>query len=65
VFPLSGFRLYDDLVIVEFIVGEQQLSEPDSIARYDNYLELLRQSASTGNDATAVIQRSIKELREG
>jgi hypothetical protein len=23
VFPLSGFRLYDDLVIVESIVGEQ------------------------------------------
>ena len=27
VFPLSGFRLYDDLVIVESIVGEQQLAE--------------------------------------
>ena len=26
VFPLSGFRLYDDLVIVESIVGEQQLA---------------------------------------
>jgi transcriptional regulator with XRE-family HTH domain len=33
VFPLSGFRLYDDLVIVESIVGEQQLAEPDEQAR--------------------------------
>jgi hypothetical protein len=34
VMPLSGFRLYDDLVIVEAIVGEQQLAEPDDVARY-------------------------------
>jgi hypothetical protein len=32
VFPLSGFRLYDDLVIVESIVGEQQLAEADDVA---------------------------------
>jgi hypothetical protein len=28
----SGFRLYDDLVIVESIVGEQQLAEADDVA---------------------------------
>jgi hypothetical protein len=32
VFPLSGFRLYA-LVIVESIVGEQQLAEADDVAR--------------------------------
>ena len=47
VFPLSGFRLYDDLVIVESIVGEQQLAEADDVARYEKYLELLRGAAST------------------
>jgi hypothetical protein len=32
VFPLSGFRLYDDLVIAELIVGEQWLAEADDVA---------------------------------
>lgn len=64
IFPLSGFRLYDDLVIVESIVGEQQLSEPDDVARYGKYLELLRESASVGRDAVTVIQRSLEGLRD-
>jgi hypothetical protein len=34
-YSLSGFRLYDALVIVEPIVGEQQLAEADDVARYD------------------------------
>ena len=38
VFPLSGFRMYDDLVIVESIVGEQQLAEADDVARYEKYV---------------------------
>jgi transcriptional regulator with XRE-family HTH domain len=63
IFPLSGFRLYDDLVIVESIVGEQQLAEPDSVARYEKYLELLRDAASTGDSAVAVIRRSMESLR--
>jgi transcriptional regulator with XRE-family HTH domain len=63
VFPLSGFRLYDDLVIVESIVGEQQLAEADDVARYEKYLELLRDAASTGAEAAAVIRRSLESLR--
>jgi len=63
VFPLSGFRLYDALVIVESIVGEQQLAEADDVARYEKYLELLRKAARTGRDAATVIQRSLEGLR--
>ena len=63
VFPLSGFRLYDDLVIVESIVGEQQLAEADDVARYEKYSELLRGAASTGTEAAAVIRRSLESLR--
>lgn len=63
VFPLSGFRLYDDLVIVESIVGEQQLAEADDVTRYEKYLELLRESAATGHEAAAVIQRALESLR--
>lgn len=62
VFRLSGFRLYDDLVIVESIVGEQQLAEAD-VARDEKYLELLRDAASTGTEAAAVIRRSLESLR--
>ena len=61
--PLSGFRLYDDLVIVESIVGEQQLAEPNDVARYEKYLELLREAASIGSEAAAIIQRSLQALR--
>jgi len=64
VFPLSGFRLYDDLVIVESIVGEQQLGDADDVARYEKYLELLRESASTGREAAAVIRRTLESLGE-
>ena len=54
---LSEFRLYDDLVIVESIVGEQQLAEADDVARCEKYLELLRDAASTGTEAAVVIRR--------
>ena len=58
-----GFRLYDDLVIVEHINGEPQFSDPDMVARYGKYLELLREAASTGPEAAAVIRRSLDALR--
>jgi hypothetical protein len=47
VFPLSGFRLHDDLVIVESIVGSS--SSPRR--------KLLRDAASTGTEAAVVIRR--------
>lgn len=62
IWPLGGFRLHDDLVIVESIVGEQQLAGADDVARYEKYLELLREAATTGRDAVAVIQRSLDAL---
>jgi transcriptional regulator with XRE-family HTH domain len=62
VYPLSGFRLYDDIVIIESIVGEQQLGEPEEVARYEHYLELLRETASTGPDAVKIIQRALASL---
>jgi hypothetical protein len=33
------------------------------VARYEKYLELLREAASTGREAAAVIQRSLESLR--
>jgi hypothetical protein len=44
-------------------VGEQELAEPDDVARYEKYLELLRKASRTGRDAATVIQRSLESLR--
>lgn len=62
VFPLGGFRLYDDLVILESIVDEPQIAAPDDVARYEKYLELLRTAASKGEEAVTVIRRAIEGL---
>jgi len=62
VWPLSGFRLYDDLVIVESLLGEQQLSEPEDVSRYASYLELLQETASTGPDAVAIIRQALASI---
>jgi transcriptional regulator with XRE-family HTH domain len=64
VWPLSGFRLYDDLVIVESLVGEQQLAEPEDVSRYENYLELLEETASSGPDAVTIIRRALASIRD-
>jgi transcriptional regulator with XRE-family HTH domain len=63
VYPLSGFRLYDDLVIVESIVGEQQLADADSVARYEKYLEQLREAAVTGDEARVLVAAAAAALR--
>lgn len=63
VYPLSGFRLYDDLVIVESIERELELAESDQVARYEKYLEQLREVASIGGDAGSVIQRALNDLQ--
>jgi transcriptional regulator with XRE-family HTH domain len=62
VWPLSGFRLYDDRVIVETLVSEQPLDDRDHIVRYGKYLELLREAAVTGPEATALIRAAMQAL---
>jgi len=66
IWPVSGFRLYDrDLVVVETISGEQHLSDPDEVANYERWLDLLRAAALHGRDAAQVIQRALVSAREG
>ncbi len=64
VYPLSGFRLYDDLVIVESIERELELAESDQVVRYEKYLEQLRQAAVTGDEARRLIMAAAADLRE-
>jgi transcriptional regulator with XRE-family HTH domain len=62
VWPTAGFRLYDDLVIEESVEGENQVADPDLVARYGKDFELLREAANMGRDAVAVIRRSLDSL---
>ncbi len=59
-----GFRLYDDLVILEGMTGENQLAGPDEVSRYEKYVALLTEAASTGREATTIIQRALNNLRQ-
>ena len=63
VYPLSGFRLYDDLVIVESIERELELAESDQVARYEKYLGQLREAAVTGDGARRLIAAAAQALR--
>jgi len=63
VYPLSGFRLYDDLVIVESIERELELAEPDQVARYEKYLGQLREVAAAGEEARRLIATAAEALR--
>jgi transcriptional regulator with XRE-family HTH domain len=62
VWPTAGFRLYDDLVIEESVEGENQVADPDLVARYGKDFELLREAANVGRDAVPVIRRSLDSL---
>ena len=62
--PASGFVLYDDdLAVVETLGGRLQISDPDLVARYARWLELLRQAAVTGPEAADMCRRAATELR--
>jgi transcriptional regulator with XRE-family HTH domain len=66
VFPL-GFRVYgNDLVISESLAAERIFAaakEPDEVAAFLEAFNELRQAASTGAEAEAIIQRALDDLR--
>ena len=62
-FPLSGFIVYDDhLVITETLTGEQQLSDHAEVSRYIAWFDLLRGAAVTGAAARPLIRRALDDL---
>jgi transcriptional regulator with XRE-family HTH domain len=66
VYPLSGFVVYDDqLVLVETLTGEQQLNDPEEIARYIGWFGLLRDAGARGRDAAVLIRRALAALTAG
>ncbi|HMG63885.1 MAG TPA: helix-turn-helix transcriptional regulator [Streptosporangiaceae bacterium] len=66
VYPL-GFRLYDnEMAVTESIVGEHNYtadSDPDEVAAFTEAFNELRQAASTGDEAEAIIRRALDDLR--
>jgi len=67
VFPFTAFSVRDDdLVIVESIAGEQYIraeNRSDEVAGFIKFFDLLREAASTGSAAAAVIQQALDDLR--
>jgi transcriptional regulator with XRE-family HTH domain len=61
--PASGFVLYDrDLAVVETLGGRLQVADPELVARYSRWLELLRQAAITGTEAAEMCLRITGEM---
>ncbi len=63
VFPLATFKLYDDeLVMLEQPVGEQLITDPDQIASYQRFFDLLADSALDPDASVSLIQRIAQAL---
>jgi hypothetical protein len=63
VFPLSGFMVHDDhLVIVETLTGKQQVSDHAEVSRYIAWLDLVRDAAVTRAEARPLIQQAQADL---
>jgi transcriptional regulator with XRE-family HTH domain len=61
--PATGFSLYDrDLVVVETIAGDLQLTEPDAVARYSRWLDQLLAAALTGPAAADFCRDLARQL---
>jgi transcriptional regulator with XRE-family HTH domain len=62
-YSIGGFRVYDDdLIVVESISGEDEITDPAKVAVYLEAFDALRQAASTGPDVAAIIQRALDDL---
>jgi len=64
-YTIGGFRVYDDdLIVVESISGERDITDPAEVAVYLGAFEALRQAAVTGDEARRLIAASAGELRK-
>jgi transcriptional regulator with XRE-family HTH domain len=62
--PASGFVIYDnDLAVIETLGGRMQIAEPELVARYNRWLELLLGAALTGADAAEMCRHAADQLK--
>jgi transcriptional regulator with XRE-family HTH domain len=65
-YSIGGFRVYDDdLIVVESISGEDEITDPAKVAVYLGAFDALRQAAVTGDEARRLIADAAASLREG
>ncbi len=66
-YTLGGFRVYDDeMITVESIAGERDFTadqEPETVAAFLEAFGALREAASTGAEAEAIIQHALDSLQ--
>lgn len=63
-YSIGGFRVYDDdLIVVESISGEDEITEPAKVAVYLKAFDALREAASAGAETEALIQQALDDLR--
>jgi hypothetical protein len=63
-YSIGGFRVYDDdLIVVETISGERDITDPEEVAVYLGAFEALRLAASTGDEARRLIAAAAADLR--
>lgn len=61
--PASGFVVYDqDLVAIEHAAGDLQIAEPDQVARYVKWLDVLLEVAVTGAAAADLCHHTAQAL---
>jgi transcriptional regulator with XRE-family HTH domain len=58
-----GFRIYDDLVVLESISQEPEITDPAEVAVYLGAFEALRRAAVTGDEARRLIADAAEGLR--
>ena len=65
-YSIGGFRVYDDdLIVVESISKEPDITDPAEVAVYLKAFEALRQAAVTGDGARRLIATAAAGLRRG
>jgi transcriptional regulator with XRE-family HTH domain len=64
VYPLTGFVIFDDdSVLIETLTGDEPIGDPEHVAQYIRWLDLLRESGVRGREAAALILRARAGLR--
>jgi transcriptional regulator with XRE-family HTH domain len=62
-YSIGGFRVYDDdLIVVESISGEDDITDPATVAVYLGAFDALREAAGTGAEAEALIRQALEDI---
>jgi transcriptional regulator with XRE-family HTH domain len=62
---LTGFNVWDDVVVVEYDLGEVTLRDPSEVARYVEMFETLRRSALRGAEMVTLVREIEHDLSSG